>query len=103
MQAIDDFINWAKGRTISSARLEQYSGPEHTGGIDVPVNDIEDQIIGCRAEGFRVEWNDEHGHLTLCVIESWEEPLDWTLVKKGKDFVDIEAIMREAVFNKDNS
>ena len=95
---IEVYRKWAESRDILSARVEQYCGVEHVGSLDVPLDEIEDQIVGCLAEGFRVEWNEENKHLTICVIEGWDEPLDWNKVKGKEHFSDIDEILRKAGF-----
>jgi len=92
------FRSWSAENRFSSARLEQYCGPEHVGGFQLAGDEIEDQILGCLSEGFAVEWEIIDTELLICVIESWEEPLDWKKVSDRENFVDIDAILKKAGF-----
>lgn len=92
------FREWNMGRSFTSVRLVQYCGDVCTGGIDVAINDAEDQIRGCLEEGYRAEWEEKSGRLYLCISESIDGPLDWTKVFGEEHFSDIDAVLQKAGF-----
>jgi hypothetical protein len=93
------FRSWAEGTKWNSGVLVQYTGPEYIGGLELRLENTESQIEGCLREGFRVEWRLFDGILFVCVIESWEENLDWTKIQRRENFVDINQLLKDAGFD----
>jgi len=89
-ERLDAFRAWRVDHSFASARLVQYCGDECVGGIDIAIDEAENQVRGCLAEGFRVEWKEQSGRLHLCISESIDGPLDWTKIFGEADFSEID-------------
>jgi hypothetical protein len=76
------YREWATGRKFQRiARLVQY--PDCAAdplGMDVPLDEVEDQIEGLVAEGFQVDWNARRGTVYLRVWERSDPEPDWPRV-----------------------
>lgn len=93
---IAEFREWRSTQELSVARLVQYCGVECIGGIDVGLDEAEQQIRGCLEEGFGADWHNDNGRLYICIYESLDETPDWMKVIAEKSLVDVEAILRAA-------
>jgi hypothetical protein len=67
---------WAATRHRLPCRLVSYCGVECAGGIEVPPDEVEAEIIGAICEGMGIDWSEHQDRLYLVV---WEpEGLPWT-------------------------
>ncbi|NQV32428.1 MAG: hypothetical protein HQ515_07020 [Phycisphaeraceae bacterium] len=102
-ERLQEFRTWCQGQEIEAATLVQYSGPEFVGEKAVGLDDLEQEAKGCIDEGFRVEWYKNQRTCLLCVIESWDERIDWGKVIRKESFVDVNAILRSAGFDAEGT
>lgn len=92
------FRAFAAQREFSSCRLVHYIGVDTPNAKDVPLNDVEAEILGCLEEGLLVGWETNAGRLYLSVQEP-DCPLPpWDKVFAEEALKDVGAILRAAGF-----
>ena len=77
---LNAYRDWSVSRKLTSCRLVQYCGIELAGAIDVPMNEVEQQIRGLVCEGFYVDWMERDSQLVLRVWEFGGPEPDWPKV-----------------------
>jgi hypothetical protein len=84
------FRSWAASQPIAVGRLIKYEGVQFVGAIDVPPDELPEEVGGLFCEGYRVGWSEHLGRIYLVAWEG-EEPVPWDLIYQEKDLVDIPA------------
>jgi hypothetical protein len=86
---VAEYRAWSIGKPIATGRLVKYTGVQFAGAIDVPADELEEEVTGLVCEGFYVNWREHAGRTYLC---AWEYPgpePEWHLVFAEKDLADI--------------
>ena len=80
------FRSWAASRPIAVGRLVKYEGVQFAGAIDVPAEELAEEVEGLYCEGYRVAWSE---HLGRIYLVAWEgsESVPWDLIYQEKDLV----------------
>lgn len=78
--AIADFRAWSGKQLFDRLRIVQYCGTEMIGAHDSDLSEIENHIIGCLSEGFRLAWAKHNDSLYLCVWEGLDAAPAWSFV-----------------------
>lgn len=92
------FQAWLALHPFSHCRLVQYSGVDLVGAMDVEPSDVEAQIAGLLAEGFRVDWLDRDQKLFLRIWEGRCPEPGWDAVLAARPLADVAAILKSAGF-----
>ena len=84
------FRSWARDHSYQRCRLVYYCGFEFADAIDVPVENVEQEIIGCSSDdfvsdGLNVDWQLNGECLVIAIWESWDLPLDWRAIFEERD------------------
>ena len=94
------FKDWAKGFAFSSCRLVHYCGVDKPNAKNVSLDDVANEIEGCLAEGFLVEWFDDNNRLYVCVQEPGCPIPDRNKVIREEAIEDVAELLRKAGFNE---
>lgn len=90
---LQDYRAWAASRSAAVGRLVMYEGVHFMSAIDVPHDELEDEVEGLFCSGYRVDWSE---HLHRIYLVAWEEAgpvLPWAQVYAETDLVDIQALL----------
>ena len=87
---LSTFRDWAREHSYERCRLVHYCGFEFVNAIDVPVGEVEQEILGCLMgclyDGLEVNWKLNGKCLVIALWESWDFPLDWQCIFEERDF-----------------
>ena len=72
------------------------SGWSGSARLDLPLGEVESQIVGLVCEGFRVDWAEHGRRLHLRVWEGGGPEPPWPKVFAEEHLTDIDAILRES-------
>lgn len=98
-KAIDAYERWVGNRKFSSCRLVHYAGVDRPNAVDVELDEVLNQISGCLAEGFYIDWYEQDSRLYLCVQEPDCPVPSWEKVVAEEAIEDVDQILREAGFD----
>ena len=90
---LEAYRSWAATRPRVPGRLVKYEGVQFGGAIDVPLDELIEEVEGLFCEGYRVDWSEHKGRIYLVAWEGDESGPDWDLIYQEKDLVDIEALL----------
>lgn len=102
-QRIEAYRTFAADASITSCRLVHYCGVNRPNAMNVPLDQIEDQIAGCICEGFLVNWMYRDHRLYLCVQEPDGPIPEWSKVVAEEAIEDVDEILRSAGFDPDSA
>lgn len=95
---LEAFRVWRTTHSFPRCRLVQYTGVDLVGALDVEPDDVEPEIAGLLAEGFRVDWLDGGAKIYLRVWEGTGPEPGWPDVIAGRPLADVAAILKSAGF-----
>lgn len=98
-QKLQAFRQFVAEEPFTTCRLVRYVGVDKPNSIGVPTQEVEQQISGCLAEGFLVDWHVTEGRLYLCIQEPGCPIPPWKKVIAEEALVDVDALLREAGFS----
>ncbi|GGX11664.1 hypothetical protein [Undibacterium macrobrachii] len=93
-KALLEFATYFKCAQLDSCRLVHYSGVGQPNAIDVSMSDVESQIVGCLAEGFKVQWIAEGNRLYIAVQEPDCPTPSWEKVFAEEALVDVNELLK---------
>ena len=65
---IGAYKSWAENRAFSSCRLVHYVGVDRPNVVDVELGEVINQITGCLAEGFYIDWHEQDSRFALDLV-----------------------------------
>ena len=97
-QQLEQLRMCLESRPIDGCRLVHYVGLGTPNAIDVELDDVESQVMGCWAEGLLVAWCLHKNRLYVCVQEPDCPFPAWEFVFREEGVVDEDEILRAAGF-----
>jgi hypothetical protein len=86
---LEAYRSWALTRSNALGRLVKYEGIGFAGAIDVPPDELIEEVEGLFREGCRVDWSEHHGRIYLVAWEGDEHGPNWDIIYQEKDLADI--------------
>jgi hypothetical protein len=87
------YLSWAGNRPAVPGRLVKYEGVQFAGAIDVPADELRDEVEGLFREGYRVDWSEHLARIYLLAWEGADDTPPWELIYQEQDLVDIQALL----------
>lgn len=93
-QKLLEFAAYLKCVRVDSCRLVHYCGVDRPNAIDVPLSDVESQVVGCVDEGFMVQWLADGNRLYIAVQEPGCPMPPWEKVFAEDPLVDVDELLK---------
>lgn len=93
-QKLLEFAAYLKCVRVNSCRLVHYCGGDWPNAIDVPLSDVESQVVGCVDEGFMVQWLAAGNRLYIAVQEPGCPVPPWEKVFAEEPLVDVDELLK---------
>lgn len=90
---MDAFLSWSSHRPAAAGRLVKYEGVQFVGAIDVPFDELSEEVEGLFCEGYALDWSEHLGRIYLVAWEATDPVVPWELIYQEKDLVDIKVLM----------
>ena len=93
-QKLLELAAYLKCVRVDSCRLVHYCGVDRPNAIDVPLSDLESQVVGCVDEGFTVQWLVDGNRLYIAVQEPGCPAPPWKMVFAEDALVDVNELLK---------
>ncbi|WP_156370742.1 MULTISPECIES: hypothetical protein [unclassified Acidovorax] len=90
---MDAFLSWSSHRPAADGRLVKYEGVLFVGAMDVPFDELSEEVEGLFCEGYALDWSEHLGRIYLVAWEATDPVVPWELIYQEKDLVDIKVLM----------